>query len=71
MIVGCYSIDLYCDNKESKTCLDTKNIWFGAQYTEYIESRCLKKAKADGWVIKNKNDEGIREVYCPLCKKKR
>lgn len=74
MIVGCYSVDLYCDN------------WFdhpdGTRYTGHpnrkphvytgeTEAGCLRQAKHDGWRITRAANKGDRKSYCPACSGKK
>ena len=67
MIIGCYVLDLYCDNDESihphlhdyslpDLSRDT--------YTGYDRADCISQARKDGWVI-----SGKRQI-CPYCKEK-
>lgn len=59
MRVGCYSLDLYC-----KRWVDihlTPDCY--RQYTGRTESECLRKAKADGWVLVRAGGQKVE--ICP------
>jgi hypothetical protein len=59
---GCYSLDLYCDNKSSAHGWNE----FPHQYTDEIGSVCRSDARKDGWVI-NRNGSSV----CPKCSGKK
>lgn len=63
MIVGCYTLDLYCDTPDCSH--NTRLGWIPDTYTGQTEGQCNKQARADGWKIKRK--EG--KAYCPDCNK--
>lgn len=70
-VVGCYSMDLYCDHPTHPYySYDPPSI------TGETESECLRKAKKYGWRI-DKNGEsreggnGYYHAICPDCLKKR
>lgn len=64
MRVGCYTLDLYCDD-DTGSQLDTKHFDGSfAQFTGHTESRCIKQARAKGWLL------GERDL-CPLCSGKK
>ena len=64
MIVGCYSLDLYCDNEKVH-----KDEYPGMKSIE-LQGRsresCLRQARQVGWKI------NIQKwtCYCPQCKRK-
>ena len=64
MEIGCYTLDLYCDN--SKLQPDgTDGIHeykaFPDQYTGNSRANCVRKAKKDGWKWVGEHQ------YCPKC----
>jgi hypothetical protein len=73
MIVGGYTLDLYCDNDQD----DNKNYhWIltngtyivgdyeiNHQYVGENFSEAVRQAKKDGWKVNRKNDICI----CPVC----
>lgn len=61
MIVGCYTMDLYCDASDHKSVATRRGGW---QYTGETAGECKRKAKADGWKF---HRDG--EVSCPECAK--
>lgn len=66
-IVGCYSMDLYCDHPEH--CKYSGDVWpFPSVYSGRSESECLRNAKKDGWKIDKKKDgeRGMGSWFC-LC----
>lgn len=66
MIVGCYTLDLYCDNVEAGTCKRDKELrWplFPDNFTDERDSTCRKKAREFGWRINEKTGIAI----CPEC----
>lgn len=66
MIVGCYSMDLYCENRDNKVCLDDRYVSVQFQATGRTERDCLKDARAFGWKFPIK--DGMRLAFCPKCK---
>lgn len=67
MIVGCYSVDLYCDNTEGKKC---PSPWssFPWVYTGETQGECLRQARKAGWRFSR---ERPRKAYCPKCKRRK
>lgn len=66
MIVGCYTLDVYCDNEDKCAAKDLP-IWdknylpWPCQYTGRNSRECLQAAKSAGWKIK-------RDVaICAIC----
>ena len=72
MIVGCYTLDLYCENE------GTYNVWgedgrelydeYGHQHNEFPHtfadeygSKCRSEARAKGWLL------GRGKALCPKC----
>jgi hypothetical protein len=68
MMVGCYTLDLYCDNSSDDFHEDrARGHPYGAfpkQYTGRTEARCIRAARRDGWLISRKR------VICPVCTKR-
>lgn len=62
MIVGCYSIDLYCDGEYSHDYDEGK-----ADFADKNESRCYRQARRAGWIINTRE----QKAYCPNCTKLR
>jgi hypothetical protein len=68
MIVGCYSMDLYCDKENCPVVADKDRYWsVQAQFTGRTERGCLREARQDGWRFKV--IDGDRKAYCPTCAK--
>jgi len=60
MLVGCYTLDLYCDNAD---CTDTRDgPW---QYCAETGATCRREARDAGWII---TDE---KQICPKCSGKK
>lgn len=68
MIVGCYSVDLYCDNEGN-----CPKSWSPetATYTGETEGECLRQARRHGWLITRAKHKGERKAYCPKCSNKK
>ena len=60
MIIGCYTLDLYCDNKDCYT------VGMPHQFTGPSAMHCYKQARAIGWIINLQKSK----AYCPRCKEK-
>jgi hypothetical protein len=58
MIVGCYTLDLYCDNTDKN---HVKN--FPDTFTGASRQQCEGKATFDGWII----DNIAGTALCPEC----
>lgn len=67
MIVGCYALDLYCENYKSENDNIHEFNEFPHIYTHEKGSTCRKLARKDGWIIKEKENRAI----CPKCVKKK
>lgn len=72
MIVGCYSIDLYCSNTEASSgetrfvcamVTDRDSSGGFAQAGGPNERDCLKQLRARGWKLDLRNDRH----FCPAC----
>lgn len=64
MIVGCYSIDLYCDYENSDHRWDANSN--PPAYIGETEAECLRAARKDGWKFTR---ERPRKAKCPICVK--
>lgn len=69
MIIGCYTVNLYCEMaEENKTVC---NVGWGYNgpptYTGETEGECLRAARMDGWLFTRKP----RKAYCPECAARR
>lgn len=63
MIVGCYSLDLYCDTGHSKAeSMREYQLAQRHQYTGHSEGECKRQARKDGWLFKRNG-----KVFCPVC----
>ena len=58
MIVGCYSMDLYCDFGPHPIGYD-----FPHQFTGRTEAECFRNSKKRGWKIY----PAQRKAKCPRC----
>lgn len=61
MIIGCYSVDLYCDAENPAHEYGE----FPHQFTGLNEPVCIRQARAKGWKITTKRQ------LCPKCSGKR
>jgi hypothetical protein len=66
MIVGCYTLDLYCDrdNPDGYTIADIPEHGFREfphQFTGHTEGVCMRDAKRRGWRFQD------GKAYCPRC----
>ena len=57
MIVGGYTLDLYCDDR--RTCTGEGTEQFGGE----TASECRRLARRDGWTFY----DHMRKVRCPSC----
>ena len=68
MIVGCYSLHLYCSQRKKDYSKDLKfghkHCEFPHEYTGYTRGSCCRQARDDGWLISKKRQ------LCPTCRKK-
>lgn len=67
MIVGCYSLHLYCDfgkgPEGDQTHGGVRFLEFPHEFTGKTESACLKEARKAGWKIY----PAQRKAKCPKC----
>ena len=61
MIIGGYTLDLYCD--KAKIMHDPIHTFdeFPHQFTGHTHSQCVKQARDKGWLLGRKMD------LCPKC----
>jgi hypothetical protein len=66
-IIGCYTLELYCDNQPDRQKPDAIHGYeeFPKQYCNEFGSRCRAMARKDGWKL-TKDGGSI----CPKCAKK-
>ena len=67
-IVGCYSLDLYCENYDMANFHEVDKFGhryndFPHQWTGYDRAECFRKARKAGWVI----NVHKHTAYCPKC----
>ena len=67
MIVGGYTLDLYCENTTGEYEHDHYPGFGNAQYTGRTFTDCATRAKKDGWLINRSENKAI----CPKCRTKR
>lgn len=61
--VSCYTLDLYCDNREHGKCKGFKRYDDSPiTYCHEMGSVCMSMARNDGWLLKR--DGG---ALCPSC----
>ena len=65
MIVGGYTLDLYCDEKNCEHEYDPH--WNPRQYTGERGSSCRAQARRDGWLLNRLHQGSAR---CPNCGRK-
>lgn len=78
MIVGCYSLDLYCDKDQTGSFSHNPKTGehedkyghvldeFPHNYTAELGSTCRARARADGWLLTRQD-----KAHCPKCSGKR
>lgn len=66
MIVGGYTLDLYCDHKDHKPGTISSS---GEQFFGETFSQCKRLASRAGW--KFSRNKSPAEAYCPACVKKK
>lgn len=55
MIVGAYTLHLYCDGPRHRELHPNKVGSLDAEFTGYSEADCNKQARAKGWRLDHKN----------------
>lgn len=71
-VIGCYTMDLYCDtggDSYGGDCPNKPQGYIGgpvAQFTGYTEGDCIKQARKRGW----KFSRDKMKCFCPRCSKK-
>lgn len=63
MIVGCYTLDLYCDNEGKFPDGIHEHKEFPRKFTDEHGSRCRKMAREEGWKLNLKDGTAL----CPKC----
>lgn len=71
MIVGAYTLDLYCDNlniKDGKTEDEYHHQYdeFPCQFIFNTEQRCIRAARDKGWLFTRDG-----KAFCPKCSGKK
>ena len=71
-IVGCYSLDLYCENfdiyeREVEDKFGHRYDDFPDEFTGYDRAECFRNARKAGWVINVRK----HTAYCPKCSHKK
>lgn len=78
VIVGCYTLDLYCQHRWPEGCtFDERHYHYepgaGAlpdgQFTGRTYAECKRNALARGWKFHRRTGEGDVDVTCPVCAK--
>lgn len=64
MIIGCYTLDLYCDYPSHTRAHGEFSGSPQGQYTDEYGSRCRAEARRDGWILRS---DGT--AICPRCAK--
>lgn len=64
MIVGCYTLDLYCDNAKPQDGIHEWNE-FPHQFFDEFGSTCRSNARKAGWLLSEKR------ALCPKCSGKK
>ena len=69
-IVGCYTLDLYCDKINIPDGEATDGIHryneFPHTYYDELGSICRSQARKDGWILKRNGN-----TICPKCNKRK
>jgi len=65
MIVGCYTMDLYCDDPEHIAIYGQQPQWTGRDLAE-----CKREAKRDGWTFFTPRGDPP-QCRCPVCSKRK
>ena len=67
MIVGCYTMDLYCD-VEGCTYNNRGGLCEPDQFTGLTVSECRRKARAEGWRLDIRTGMATPQIaVCPEC----
>lgn len=62
MIVGCYSLHVYCENPAHPPLAGNRG-----EFTGQTQAEATHNARKAGWLIPNRRGWGIRPVWCPCC----
>lgn len=63
-VVGCYSLDLYCDTGGEPYGDNCPEVAQG-QFTGRTEGDCIRAARSDGWTFNREKTQ----AFCPKCSK--
>jgi len=68
MIVGCFTLDVYCDNLKPEYDPNDIHKWgeFPHVYAGETRGACIKQARNDGWIL-----VGREKHLCPKCSGKK
>ena len=72
MIVGCYSLDLYCDLCWEDTATPyAQRSAFPHNFTGKSRAACGKQARVAGWSLRFVSGSKPPRAVCPICKRRR
>lgn len=66
-LVGCYSLDLYCDGPLRSSHPDT-DLSMPHQFTGRTEAECIRAARAKGWQINRRATSAINDTGRAVCR---
>lgn len=70
-VIGCYTLDLYCDTGDGDGYGDTcpykprDGTSIQGEYTGQTEGQCIRDARRDGWRF----NRDKTKAFCPRCNK--
>lgn len=70
MIVGCYTLELYCDlcwNDPAKPYAQRSG--FPHRYLGTSRARCARQARTAGWLLQFARANRPEGAICPICRK--
>lgn len=70
MIVGGYSLHLYCDNGPKCLLWPLMGNVSHSEFDGDTERECRKEARKDGWTFKRDRKTGAETCYCKRCNSK-
>ena len=71
MIVGGYSLHLYCDHENQHGRDDYGEYGqFPHEFDEASKTAATKAARKAGWIVRHATAEGEGRAVCPSCKKR-
>lgn len=65
MIVGCYTLDLYCENDRQYPDGTHDFYEFPHQYTGETHAECNRQARKQGWKLTRD-----KKAFCPKCSRR-